>query len=104
MIRFMQSPGQMLKIILGGVLLIICGSMVITLVPGGLGSAFGFGGPPRGVVARVAGGDATPPEVEREARAKFRQPHAHGGGHAALLLAFFASRAADKLINHKGIL
>ena len=41
MIRFLQTPGPLKKIILGGMLLLICAAMVITLVPGGLGSSFG---------------------------------------------------------------
>jgi peptidyl-prolyl cis-trans isomerase D len=104
MIRFLQTPGPMLKIILGGVLLIICGSMVITLVPGGLGSAFGFGGPPRGVVARVAGEDVTTLQVQREARQMLRQQMPKAGAQAAMLLPFFASRAADNLINRQVLL
>ena len=104
MIRFLQTPGPMLKIILGGVLLIICGSMVITLVPGGLGSAFGFGAPPRGVVARVAGEDVTTLEVQREAQQMLRQQMPKAGAQAAMLLPFFASRAADNLINQKVLL
>src|SRR5256885_13367707 len=104
MIRFLQTPGPMLKIILGGVLLIICGSMVITLVPGGLGSAFGSGAPPRGVVARVAGEDVTTLEVPREARQMLRQQMPKAGAQAAMLLPFFASRAADNLINRKVLL
>ena len=34
MIRFLQTPGRTKKIVLGGLLLIICAAMVITLVPG----------------------------------------------------------------------
>src|SRR6266480_4535570 len=104
MIRFLQTPGPMLKIILGGVLLIICGSMAITLVPGGLGSAFGFGAPPRGVVARVAGEDVTTLEVQREARQMLRQQMPKAGAQASMLLPFFASRAAENLINQKVLL
>ena len=36
MIRFLQTPGPTKKIILGGMLLVICAAMVITLVPGGI--------------------------------------------------------------------
>src|SRR6266850_5282066 len=104
MIRFLQTPGPMKKIILGGLLLIICAAMVITLVPGGVGSAFGFGAPPRGVVARVAGDDVTTLEVQREARQMLRQQMPKAGAQAAMLLPFFASRAADNLINRKVLL
>ena len=101
MIRFLQTPGPMKKIILGGLLLIICAAMVITLVPGGVGSAFGFGAPPRGVVARVAGEDVTTLAVQREARQMLRQQMPKAGAQAAMLLPFFASRAAENLINQK---
>jgi peptidyl-prolyl cis-trans isomerase D len=104
MIRFLQTPGPMKKIILGGLLLVICAAMVITLVPGGVGSAFGFGAPPRGVVARVAGEDVTTLEVQREARQMLRQQMPKAGAQAAMLLPFFASRAAENLINQKVIL
>src|ERR1700693_701503 len=104
MILFLQTPGPMKKIILGGLLLIICAAMVITLVPGGVGSAFGFGAPPRGVVARVAGEDVTTLEVQREARQMLRQQMPKAGAQAAMLLPFFATRAADNLINQKVIL
>jgi len=44
MLRFLQTPGPMKKIVLGGLLLVICVMMVITLVPGGLfGDYFGGG-------------------------------------------------------------
>jgi peptidyl-prolyl cis-trans isomerase D len=104
MIRFLQTPGPMKKIVLGGLLLIICAAMVITLVPGGVGSAFGFGAPPRGVVARVGGEDVTTLEVQREARQMLRQQMPKAGAQAAMLLPFFASRAADNLINRKVLL
>ena len=73
MIRFLQTPGPTKKIVLGGLLLIICAAMVITLVPGGLGTSLGFGGPGAGVVAKVAGLDVTTQEVQREARQMVRQ-------------------------------
>ena len=68
MIRFLQTPGPMKKIILGGMLLMICAAMVITLVPGGIGDSIGLGGPGQGVVAKVAGEPVTTLEVQREAR------------------------------------
>src|SRR5207244_2903771 len=65
MIRFLQTPGPIKKVILSGILLVFCGAMVITLIPGGLGSNFGFGAPAAGVVAYVAGQEVTVIEVEK---------------------------------------
>jgi len=48
MIRVLQNAGPTVKIVLGSLLVIICASMVITLVPGGFGSSLGIGGPARG--------------------------------------------------------
>jgi peptidyl-prolyl cis-trans isomerase D len=78
--------------------------MVITLVPGGIGQSFGFGGPGRGVIAKVAGDDVTTPEVEREARNMLRQQFPRGTpGDASMLLPFFTRQAADRLINEKAL-
>ena len=51
MIRFLQTPGPVKKIVLGGMLLFISAAMVISLGIGGLTS--NFGGPKAGVVAQV---------------------------------------------------
>lgn len=101
MIRFLQTPGPALKIMLGGILLIICGSMVITLIPGGIGSSFGFGDPGKGVIATVEGYDIPSMEVQRQARQMVRRQFPRGGAQASALLPFFASRAADNLINEQ---
>jgi peptidyl-prolyl cis-trans isomerase D len=104
MIRFLQTPGPLKKIILGGLLLIICAAMVITLVPGGIGSSFGFGAPGRGIIAKVDGTDITTTEVQRTARQMIRQQFPRGGAQASMLLPYFASRAAENLIDQKAIL
>ena len=104
MIRFLQTPGPTKKIVLGGLLLLICAAMVITLVPGGVGSSFGFGGPGKGIVATIAGTDVTTQEVERQARQMLKQQFPRGSAQASMLLPFFASRAAEDLINQKAIL
>ena len=101
MIRFLQTPGPTKKIILGGMLLVICAAMVITLVPGGIGDSIGLGGPGQGVLAKVAGEPVTTLEVQREARQMLRQQFPRGGEQAAMLLPYFSERAAQNLISRK---
>jgi peptidyl-prolyl cis-trans isomerase D len=105
MIRFLQKSGQTTKYVLGGLLLIICASMVITLIPGGLsGDVFGGGQPGRGIVAKVDGGDITADEVRQTARQMLQQQMPQGGANMGLLLPFFAQRAADQLITRQALL
>jgi peptidyl-prolyl cis-trans isomerase D len=101
MIRFLQTPGPVKKIVLGGLLTIICAAMAITLIPGGLGD-FG-GGPGQGVVATVAGEPVTTIAVQREARQMLRQQFPRGGEQVAMLLPYFATRAAQNLISTKAM-
>jgi peptidyl-prolyl cis-trans isomerase D len=103
MIRFLQTPGPTKKIILGGMLLVICAAMVITLVPGGIGDSIGLGGPGQGVVAKVAGEPVTTLEVQREARQLLRQQFPRGGAQTEMLLPYFAERAAQTLISRKAL-
>ena len=103
MIRFLQTPGPTKKIILGGMLLVICAAMVITLVPGGIGESIGLGGPGQGVVAKVAGEPVTAIEVQREARQMLRQQFPRGGEQTEMLLPYFAERAAQTLISRKAL-
>jgi peptidyl-prolyl cis-trans isomerase D len=103
MIRFLQTPGPTKKIILGGMLLVICAAMVITLVPGGIGDSIGLGGPGQGVVAKVAGEPVTTIEVQREARQMLRQQFPRGGAQTEMLLPYFAERAAQTLISRKAL-
>src|ERR1700692_1533837 len=103
MIRTLQNAGPTLKIILGALLVIICASMAITLIPGGIGSSLGIGAPPAGVVATVGDQQVTVPEVQREARAMIRQQFPRGGPQASMLLPYFASQAAEQLINEKAL-
>src|SRR5271169_1220126 len=104
MIRFLQTPGPIKKIVLGGLLTIISVFMVITLVPG-FGSTDFFGSAPtRGVIAKVAGTDITSQEVQRQAREMVRQQFPRGGAQASMLLPFFASQAAQQLIQRQTLM
>jgi peptidyl-prolyl cis-trans isomerase D len=103
MIRQLQNAGPTLKIILGALLVIICASMAITLIPGGIGSSLGIGAPPAGVLATIGDQTVTVPEVQRQARAMIRQQFPKGGAQASMLLPYFASQAAEQLINEKAL-
>ncbi len=103
MIRQLQNAGPTLKIILGALLVIICASMAITLIPGGIGSSLGIGAPPAGVLATIGDQTVTVPEVQREARAMIRQQFPKGGPQASMLLPYFANQAAEQLINEKAL-
>jgi peptidyl-prolyl cis-trans isomerase D len=103
MIRFLQTQGPTKKIVLSGILLVICAAMVIAFIPGGLGSDL-TGQPARGVVARVDGGDITAEEVRQTARQMLQQQMPQGGANMAMLLPFFAQRAADQLIVRQALL
>jgi peptidyl-prolyl cis-trans isomerase D len=102
MIRFLQTPGKMKKIVLGGILVVICGAMVITLVPGGiLGDAFGFGNPEGNVLAKVGDEQVTVTEVQQTARNMGRQQFPRG--FPSQFLPFLMQRAADQLIMQKAL-
>ncbi len=69
MLRFLQKPGPIKKIVLGGLLVIICVMMVITLVPGGLfGDYLSRDLTAQGVLAKVGDQEITEPEVRQRAR------------------------------------
>ncbi|HVO62639.1 MAG TPA: peptidyl-prolyl cis-trans isomerase [Terriglobales bacterium] len=104
MIRFLQTPGPVKKIVLSSILLIFCGAMVITLIPGGLGSNLGFGPPQAGVVANIGSQSVTRDEVVHQAQLMLRQQFPRGNAMSAQLLPFFTSRAAEQLITEKTII
>src|SRR5215813_14883672 len=101
MIRFLQTPGPIKKVVLGGILLIICAAMLVYLIPSS--GSTGFGGPPAGVVAKVGDQDVTRPEVLRQAQMMLRQQSPRGNAMASQLLPFFTSRAAEQLITQKAL-
>ncbi len=97
MIRFLQTEGPVKKIVLSGLLLLICAAMVIAFVPGGLGSEL-TGQPGKGVVAKVGGDEVTADQVRQAARQMLQQQGAQLGPNASMLLPYFSQRAADQLI------
>ncbi|MBV9341018.1 MAG: SurA N-terminal domain-containing protein, partial [Acidobacteria bacterium] len=105
MIRFLQTPGPIKKIVLGGLLTIICVFMVITLIPGfGNSNFLGMGAPNPGVLATVSGEEIATTSVQRQARQMVEQQYPRGGAQARMLMPFFAERAAQNLINEKILL
>jgi peptidyl-prolyl cis-trans isomerase D len=107
MIRFLQTQGPTKKIILSGILLVICGAMVITFIPGGLTSEL-TGTPGKGVVARVDGGDISADEVRQTAHQMAQQDAQRYGEMAAKLMPFLiqqeTTRALDQMINRQALL
>jgi peptidyl-prolyl cis-trans isomerase D len=105
MIRFLQTPGRTKKIVLGGLLVLICAAMVITLIPGGFaGGAFGFGGGSLGnnVLAKVGDQEISVAEVQDQARNMGRQQFPKGL--PPQLMPFLIERASDSLIMQKAML
>jgi len=105
MIRFLQQSGQTTKYVLGGLLLIICASMVITLIPGGLGGDILGGGPGKGVVAKVDGTEISADEVRQTAKDMLQQQMPQGSAaNVSMLLPFFSQRAAEQLITREALI
>jgi peptidyl-prolyl cis-trans isomerase D len=107
MIRFLQTQGPTKKIILSGILLVICGAMVITFIPGGLTSEL-TGTPGKGIVAKVDGGDISTDEVRQTARQMAQQDAQRYGEMASKLMPFLMQqetvRAVDQMINRQALL
>jgi len=107
MIRFLQTEGPVKKIILSGLLLLICAAMVIAFVPGGLGDNI-TGTPGKGIVAKVSGEDITVEQVKETARQMAQQQAQQYGANASMLIPFLiqqaTQRAADQLIDRQALL
>ncbi len=101
MIRQLQNAGPILKIILGALLVIICASMAITLIPGGVGTSLGFGAPAHGVLATVGDQQVTVAEVQRQAKQMLQRQFPQGGPQLAMLQGYFNRQAAEQLISQK---
>jgi peptidyl-prolyl cis-trans isomerase D len=106
MIRFLQTPGPFKKIILGGLMLLVCVFMVITLIPG-FGSTsdlFGTSANQQGVVAKVDGETVTTNDVQRTARSMIQQQFPNGGPEVAAIMPLANRQAAETLITQKAVL
>ena len=104
MIRFLQTPGPIKKIVLGGLLTIVCVLMAITLIPGFGSSNFLPNAATRGVVATVSGEEISTNAVERQAKQMLNQQFPKGGPQASSLLPYFAQRAYENLVSEKVLL
>jgi peptidyl-prolyl cis-trans isomerase D len=106
MIRFLQTEGPFKKIVLSGLLLLICAAMAITLIPGGLGGEL-TGTPGKGIVAKVSGEDITVEQVKEAARNMAQQQAQRYGANASMLMPFLIQQAtqhaADQLIDRQAL-
>jgi peptidyl-prolyl cis-trans isomerase D len=102
MIRFLQTEGPVKKIVLSGLLLLICGAMAITLIPG-IGSNDTLSKP--GVVAKVNGEDITATQVRDMARQMAQRQAQQYGAQASMIMSFLIQqdtpRAAEQLIDQQ---
>jgi peptidyl-prolyl cis-trans isomerase D len=99
MIRFLQTPSRTKKYVLGGLLVVICLAMVITLIPG-IGLA-DFEGSNRGTLAKVGGEEVLTSDVQVTARNMGRRQFPRGMPEA--LNAYFMQNAASSLITQKAL-
>lgn len=102
MIRFLQTPGPIKKVVLGGILIVISLAMLVYLIPSSGNQS--FGNPNAHIVAQVDGENITADEVHETAQQMLQQQMPQGGANANMLLPFFASRAAEQLITRQALL
>src|ERR1700733_11567427 len=102
MLRFLQKPGPIKKIILGGILVVICVMMVVTLVPGGMfGDYLGGGLTTQGVIAKVGDQEIGIQQVAQQARLMGKQQFK--GNVPPQLMPYLMQRAAQGMIMQKAI-
>jgi peptidyl-prolyl cis-trans isomerase D len=102
MIRFLQKPGPLKKFILGGLLVIVCVMMVVTLVPGGMfGDYLGSGLTTQGVLAKVGTQEIGVTEVAQQARLMGKQQFK--GNVPEQLMPYLMQRAAQSMITEKAM-
>ncbi|MGA7460489.1 MAG: peptidylprolyl isomerase, partial [Candidatus Korobacteraceae bacterium] len=102
MIRFLQKPGPLKKFLLGGILVVVCVMMVITLVPGGLfGDYLGGGLTAQGVLAKVGDQEIGVTQVAQQARLMGKQQFK--GNVPEQLMPYLMQRAAQSMITEKAM-
>ncbi len=102
MIRFLQKPGPIKKFVLGGLLVIVCVMMVITLVPGGLFGDYLSGGlTTQGVLAKVGDQEIAIQQVAQQARMMGKQQFK--GNVPDQLMPYLMQRAAQSMITEKAM-
>ncbi|MDP9264078.1 MAG: peptidyl-prolyl cis-trans isomerase [Acidobacteriota bacterium] len=99
MIRFLQTPGTLRKLILGGVMSFAGVAMVIYLIPGFLTTDAST---ERGILAQVGGQQVTLSEVQQQANLAARQQFPRGVPETIMPL--FLQRAAEQIIVRKAML
>ena len=100
MIRFLQTPTKTKKIVLGGLLTVICIMMVVTLIPGG--GIFGFGDSTvsnDNDVAKVDGQAIAVNEVSRAAQNMAQQQH-----YPPQIVPLLMPQATEMLIKQRALL
>ncbi len=100
MLRFLQTPGPTKKFILSGLLLVVCGAMIVSFIPTGsgtfLGEIFGANLTTAGVIAKVGTEDINVQEVAQRAKMIGRQQFR--GNVPPSIMPFLMTRAADSMI------
>ncbi len=100
MLRFLQTPGPTKKLILSGLLLLVCGAMIVSFIPTGsgtfLGEIFGANLTTAGVVAKVGNNDIDLQQVAQRAKMIGRQQFR--GNVPPTLMPYLMQRAADGMI------
>ncbi len=102
MIRFLQTPGPIKKVVLGGILVVISLAMLVYLIPSSGNQS--FGNPNAHIVAQVDGENITSEEVHQTAQQMVQQQLPQGGANMSMLLPFFTQRAAEQLITRQALL
>jgi hypothetical protein len=97
MIRFLQTPGPIKKIVLGGMLVVICVAMLVYLIPSSGNSS--SGNPNVHVLATVEGTDITTDEVRKTARQMAQQQAARYGAQASMIMPFLVNKPRSRRAN-----